>query len=134
MVVRKPDSALVRAVWYAGEMATTIETGARNEDRASAFLEDLGYSILERNFKTRLGELDVVARDGEVLIFVEVRSRTTGSFGHAAETVNHVKQARVARMAALYIGWRRPIFQRARFDVLAITARAIDHIVDAWRL
>jgi putative endonuclease len=113
---------------------TTIEIGAKNEDRASSFLADLGYVIVERNFKTKLGELDIIARDGDVLVFVEVRSRTTRAFGHAAESVNHTKRARVARMAALYLGWRRPSFAYARFDVLAITARAVDHIVDAWRL
>lgn len=132
--VRKPDNEIVRVAWYARSMSTTIETGARNEDRATAYLEGLGYFVLERNFKTKLGELDIIARDGRVLVFVEVRSRTSAAFGHAAETVNRTKQGRVARMAALYIGWRRPTFDEARFDVLAITAGAIDHLPDAWRL
>ncbi len=113
---------------------TTIATGAKNEDRATSYLESLGYVVLERNFKTKMGELDLVARDGEVLVFVEVRSRTSGSYGHAAESVNHAKRGRVARMASLYIGWRRPVFSHARFDVLAVTANKIDHLIDAWRL
>jgi putative endonuclease len=113
---------------------TTIAMGARSEEAAVEFLEGRGYEIVERNFKTKLGELDIVARDGDALVFVEVRSRTSDHFGNAVESVNASKRRRVSRMALLYLTWRRPVFSACRFDVLGITGDRIDHIKDAWRL
>lgn len=113
---------------------TTIATGADNEDLATSYLIRHGYRIVERNFKTKLGELDLIARDRGVLCFVEVRSRTTDRFGDAIETVDHLKRARVSRMAQIYITLRRPEFEHARFDVLGITGDRVTLIRDAWRL
>jgi putative endonuclease len=113
---------------------TTIATGAANEDVAETYLRRRGYRILERNFKTKIGELDIIAREGDVLCFVEVRSRGTDRFGDAIETVDHFKRARVSRMAQLYLTWRQPTFTVARFDVLGITGDRITLIRDAWRL
>lgn len=113
---------------------TTIATGAANEDLAETHLRRCGYRIIERNFKTKIGELDIIARDGAVLCFVEVRSRTSVHHGDAIETVDHVKRARVSRMAQLYLAWRRPEFDHARFDVLGITGERVTLIRDAWRL
>ena len=113
---------------------TTIETGARNEERAVSFLARRGYRIVERNFKTRIGELDIVARDGKVLVFVEVRSRTTDQYGSALEAVAWGKQGKVSRMAQIYLMWRAPEFEEARFDVVAITGDQIELVKDAWRL
>lgn len=113
---------------------TTIATGADNEDLAETYLRGRGYRIVERNFKTKIGELDVIARDGAVLCFVEVRSRTSALFGDAIETVDHIKRTRVSRMAQLYIAWRQPVFDTARFDVLGITGDRVTLIRDAWRL
>ncbi|MEO6776389.1 MAG: YraN family protein [Kofleriaceae bacterium] len=117
-----------------GATPTTIATGAANEDVAASYLHGRGYRIVERNFKTKLGELDIIARDGAVLCFVEVRSRTTDLFGDAIETVDHVKRARVSRMAQVYLAWRKPEFELARFDVLGITGAHVTLIRDAWRL
>jgi putative endonuclease len=113
---------------------TTIATGAANEDVAETYLRRRGYRIIERNFKTKIGELDIIAREGGALCFVEVRSRATTTFGDAIESVNHVKRARVSRMAQLYLTWRNPEFDVARFDVLGITGDRITLIRDAWRL
>ncbi len=113
---------------------TTIATGARHEELAAGELEARGYRIVERNFKTKLGELDIIARDGNVLCFVEVRSRADGDHGSAVEAVNPTKRARVSRMAQVYLAWRAPAFEEARFDVVAITGGDIQVIRDAWRL
>jgi putative endonuclease len=113
---------------------TTIATGADNEDVAETYLRRRGYRIIERNFKTKIGELDIVARDGGVLCFVEVRSRTNPKFGDAIETVDHIKRARISRMAQLYLTWRRPELDLVRFDVLGITGDRVTLIRDAWRL
>ena len=72
------------------------QLGIRGEDLASAALEDRGYAILHRRYRTRYGELDIVALDGGVLVFVEVRARGSGRFGNPAESVTAQKQRRVA--------------------------------------
>lgn len=113
---------------------TTITRGARSEELATAHLVGAGFLIVERNYKTKLGELDIIARDGEVLVFVEVRSRSTADYGQAIEMVNIHKQRKVTRMAWQYIKNRRPTFQIARFDVIGITAGELVHIKDAFRL
>jgi putative endonuclease len=113
---------------------TTIATGADNEDIAETYLRRRGYRIIERNFKTKIGELDIIAREGGVLCFVEVRSRTSIHYGDAIESVDHFKRARVSRMAQLYLTWRGPVSESVRFDVLGITGDHITLIRDAWRL
>lgn len=125
-----------QAILFADEPGppTTIARGNAGEDRAAAHLQRIGMGVIERNFKTRLGELDIIAREGPTLVFVEVRMRSTTTFGNAVEMVNHNKQRRVSRIAWQYIKVRRPRFETARFDVVGITAGDLVHIKDAWRL
>ena len=113
---------------------STVERGGVGESIATRFLIDQGYRIVERNFRMKLGELDIVAFDRDVLCFVEVRMRANGEFGHAADTVDGRKRAKVSRAALLYLMVRKPSFECARFDVVAITGDQIDLIRDAWRL
>lgn len=118
----------------AGFRTDTHTAGQEGEDRATALLTRAGYAIVERNYRSKIGELDIVARDGDVLAFVEVRSRADDSHGHAAEMVTRDKQYQVARVAELYLLDREPPDGRMRFDVVAITGDTIDLIKDAWRL
>ncbi|MFT3698947.1 MAG: YraN family protein [Kofleriaceae bacterium] len=113
---------------------TTIATGSRNEALATRYLVRRGYAIIDRNFKTKIGELDIVARDRRTLVFVEVRSRASADYGSALEAVTWEKQRRVSRMAKMYLSARRPRFDECRFDVVAITGERIELIRDAWRL
>lgn len=115
-------------------METTIERGAWSETRAVELLVRKGYRIVERNFRCKTGELDIIARDHGVLVFIEVRSRTDARHGQAVEMVTVAKQRKVTRVAMQYISYRRPLFDEARFDVIGITAGEVVHIVDAWRL
>ena len=96
------------------------QLGMRGEDLASAALEDRGYAILHRRYRTRYGELDIVAQDGGVLVFVEVRARGSGRFGHPAESVTAQKQRRVAAMAESYLGLEGTGDRVCRFDVVAV--------------
>jgi putative endonuclease len=114
--------------------ATTIAIGASSEDRAADALYRRGYRIVERNYRCKVGELDIIAREGPTLVFVEVRSRRTGGHGSALDAVGWRKQAKVSRVAAHYIASRRPQFETARFDVVAITGDELVVIQDAWRL
>ncbi len=94
--------------------------GRRGEDVACAELEARGYTVLHRRYRTRYGEIDIVAQHGGVLVFVEVRARASGRFGHAAESVTAQKQQRVAAMAESYLGREGVADSVCRFDVVAV--------------
>ena len=83
------------------------------------WLEGRGYRILERNFSCRSGELDVIAEQGGVLCFVEIKARGDRSFGSAIEALHAAKKRRIARAAAHYLA-RHPTEKPCRFDVLAM--------------
>jgi putative endonuclease len=111
-----------------------LALGASAEERAARVLEDAGYTIVERNYRCEVGELDLVARLGDLLVFVEVRARSSRDHGAGAEQIIGSKRAKVSRVAAAYLALVEPSFERARFDVIALTEDTIDWIPDAWRL
>jgi putative endonuclease len=94
--------------------------GKSGEDLAVAELERRGYAILARRYRTRHGEIDIVARDGETTVFVEVKARATAEFGTAAEAVTRRKQLQLGSMAAEYLARERLANVPCRFDVIAI--------------
>lgn len=107
----------------------TRARGSAAEDAAEAYLRDQGYRIVERNVAGKLGEIDLVALDGETLVFVEVKARASAEFGRAIEAVGARKQARLARAAAMFLAQNRS--RRAcRFDVLGLD-RAAD---GSWQI
>ena len=109
------------------------QIGRTAEDAAVAFLESQGVEIVTRNFRRRLGELDVVARERDTLIIVEVRMRTSNRFGGAAASVDSRKQVKLQRAAAQLLQQRPDLRQlRVRFDVVAITPTGIDWIKHAF--
>ena len=79
------------------------ETGAKGEDIAEKHLRRLGYSIVERNYRCREGEIDIIAWQDDCLVFVEVKTRTGGGFGTPEESVTPLKQERLALLADAYI-------------------------------
>jgi putative endonuclease len=94
--------------------------GKFGEDLAARELERRGYAIIARRYRTRHGEIDIVAEDGATLVFVEVRARISAEFGTAAESVTPRKQRRLASMAAEYLSRNRIAGKPCRFDVVAI--------------
>jgi putative endonuclease len=100
---------------------TTTQAGRRGEDLACRHLESQGLTLLERNYRCRAGEIDLVMLDGGTLVLVEVRSRTSAAHGSAAATVGARKQRRFT-LAARHLMLTRPQYRRlaARFDVVAI--------------
>jgi putative endonuclease len=115
-------------------VAEKHQLGSRAEARAAAALEARGYRIVERNYRVRLGELDLVAYDGDVLVFVEVRSRRDRAHGGGLEAVPDAKQRQVARVASLYLAHRRPRFRTCRFDVVAVTGDELVIIPGAFHI
>jgi putative endonuclease len=96
--------------------------GIVGEELAARELASRGYAILERRYRTRYGEIDIVAQDGETLVFVEVRARATGEFGRAAESVDDRKKRKVTAMAVDYLARHHVANRPCRFDVVAIDA------------
>ena len=110
-------TAVADPVWMDGRVAF----GKRGEDLACEELGRRGYAILDRRFRTRQGELDIVARDGDVVVFVEVKVRSGGSFGAPFEAVTRQKRRRLSQMATSYLFQKHLVDVPCRFDVVAVT-------------
>jgi putative endonuclease len=110
--------------------------GDRGEDIALRHLTALGYSLVERNYRTRYGEIDLVMRDAGTLVFVEVKLRGGRGYGDPVEAVTERKQRAVREMAEQYLADREPEFEEARFDVVGVLTSSgevgIQHIQDAF--
>ncbi|MDQ7857481.1 MAG: YraN family protein [Armatimonadota bacterium] len=123
-------------------MAPTRRTqlGLAGEQAAAAWLAARGYEILARNARTRFGEIDLVARQGALVVFVEVKSRSSAAFGHPAEAVAGRKQRRLAHLAAAFLAGHGLAGSPARFDVIAVhldaagVPRVVDHLPGAFEL
>ena len=105
--------------------------------QAEQFLVAKGYRILDRNVRTRLGELDLVADDHGVVVFVEVKGRTTDAFGGALLAVDHRKRVKLTKLAAQYLAQRHWSDKVCRFDVVLVQGRAsdqgrIEHLQNAF--
>ncbi len=100
-------------------MSSRVAQGTAAEELARRYLETRGLTLVARNFRCRVGELDLIMRDGDQLVFVEVRSRRDSRFGTPAESVTRTKQQRLLRAAAVYLQ-RQRLDLPCRFDVLAI--------------
>ncbi|HZE89845.1 MAG TPA: YraN family protein [Verrucomicrobiae bacterium] len=115
------------------------ELGLRGEEAAARHLERNGYALLARRFRTRLGEIDIVAEKGDTLVFVEVKTRTSTRHGVPEESVTTAKQRRLALMAATFLTARGLHGRDCRFDVIAVDATpsgalAVRHTEDAFRI
>jgi putative endonuclease len=113
--------------------------GNRGEELATAFLERSGLKIIERNFRCKGGEIDIVARDGNTLVFIEVKSRKTLSYGVPQLAVTPFKQRQISKAALTWLGRNRQHDTPARFDVIAILLEGsyqhrIEHIKNAFDL
>lgn len=114
-------------------MAAKDELGARGEAIAARFLEHAGFTILERNWRCAQGEIDVVARIGRELVFVEVKTRSSIAFGHPLEAITAPKLARLRRLAAAWCQAHPVAYESIRIDAIGIIAPAdgeveVDHL------
>ena len=98
-----------------------IDFGKTGEDLACRELERRGYAIVARHYRRRCGELDIVARDGRTLVFVEVKTRHGCAFGSPVEAVTAIKRRRITALARDYVAQHRLSAWPCRFDVVAIT-------------
>lgn len=100
-------------------------TGAIYEQKAGAYLESQGYEILEYNYRCRSGEIDIIARDGEYLVFCEVKYRSCLKSGYPAEAVGRKKQQVISRCALYYMACRGMTNVPCRFDVVSFEGDAV---------
>lgn len=110
-----------------------LEFGGEGERVAEDYLTDKGFRVLERSYRCKLGQIDLVMRDGDTIVFVEVKTRTSRSLGPAEEGVHAKKQRQITRAAVLYVQTRRLERSPLRFDVVAIQDGEIRHLRDAFR-
>ncbi|MCD6461089.1 YraN family protein [bacterium] len=106
--------------------------GGKGECEAEAYLKKIGYRILDTNYHTPLGEIDIIALDGDILVFVEVKTRSSDKYGSGFYAVAHKKQIRMTKAALLYITKKEYDFPSYRFDVVSILNNNISIVKNAF--
>ncbi len=100
--------------------------GSQGENLATEYLETKKYKILDRNYRSSAGEIDIIAEKNGVVVFVEVKTRTSDSYGEGSISVNHKKLTRMAQGATEYLH-ENNLRADFRFDIIAITGKKINH-------
>lgn len=108
------------------------QTGKTYEQAAGYYLEQLGYEVLEYNYRCRFGEIDIIAKDGIYLVFCEVKYRSGGEKGSSLAAVDRRKQQTIFRCAAHYVAGMKREDLPCRFDVIGIEGTSVIHIKDAF--
>lgn len=112
--------------------------GKNNESLAAIYLQRQGYIIIEQNYRTRMGEIDIIAKDNETIAFVEVKSRSSAAFGGPKHAITLQKKRKISKVALQYLKSTHQSNVRARFDVVAIFSNSgqdtIELIKNAFEL
>ena len=116
-----------------------IQLGQIGEKAAVDFLTRKGYKIVEQNFRNKIGEIDIIAYDNDMMCFIEVKTRNSDIFGSPLESVTLSKQRKIARVALSYLKFKGHSEVRARFDVVAVyldgeQCRSVDVIKNAFEI
>ncbi len=110
--------------------------GKRGEDIAAEYLLSKGFHLVARNFRQKSGEIDIICKDGDTYVFVEVKTRQSREFGHPIEAVTRRKQLQICRTALIYLSSNELLDAPVRFDVIGVVcdrlAPDITHIVGAF--
>lgn len=130
---RQSTSASATAVSERPQLSNARQLlGRYGEDRACDYLQALGYNILERNWRCRIGEIDIIARDNDRFVFVEVKTRSADGFGHPFESITETKAARLRRLVAAWCESREVSGIKVRLDAVSVLIRAgrvnIEHL------
>jgi putative endonuclease len=120
-------------------MAESHNLGRLGEELAAAMLRERGWKILERHFRLGHKEIDLVARRGQLVVFVEVKTRGSLRYGHPLEAITRAKRAEIALVASAWIARHGRHGDSYRFDAVSILSQGcaapeIEHIEDAWRI
>lgn len=123
-----------------GDFMKKNELGEKGESFAARYLEDnCGYTIVAKNYKNKIGEIDIIAQDHKTIVFVEVKTRKTVQYGFPSEAVDKRKQHKIANVAACYLSFKKLWQYPCRFDVIEVYANdettvKINHIKNAFIL
>lgn len=113
-------------------------TGKEGESFAVRFLKNKRYRILESNYVTPIGEIDIIAKDGDTVVFIEVKTRKSLSYGYPFEAVTPRKREKLKRLAMYYLKFNRMTETPARFDVIGLYQDGgnyqVEHIIDAFEV
>lgn len=107
-------------MFFSNKKDPRIGTGRTGEDLAVRYLEKQGYVIVERNYRNRIGEIDIIARDGEYLVFTEVKTRRSNRYGSPFDAVDFRKQRQISKVALAFMTQHRCLEVMVRFDVVAV--------------
>ncbi|MFC1593109.1 YraN family protein [Candidatus Omnitrophota bacterium] len=110
-----------------------LELGQKGEQLAAAFLKSRGYNIVETNYHTRLGQIDIIAKDKRTICFVEVKTRKTQEFGHPAEAIDSCKQRKISQVALTFLKEKGFLNYPARFDIVLISYPDIEPKIELLR-
>ncbi len=106
--------------------------GETAEKQAVSFLIENGYEILDRNFSSKFGEIDIVAKKNNTLVFIEVRSRSSNFYGSPEESINLRKVKKIIKTAQFYLLTKKTDYEEIRFDIISILHNNISHIKNAF--
>jgi putative endonuclease len=109
-----------------------IILGMKGEILARKYLKQKKYKILKTNYKNKIGEIDIIAKDKDCVVFVEVKTRTSEKFGRASEAVDKHKQHKIRSVATVYLMKNKLIDGQVRFDVIEVYDEQINHIQNAF--
>ena len=107
-----------------------LQFGREGESAALTFLKKKGYRILEKNFRTKVGEIDIIAEQDGVIVFIEVKARASHEFGHPITAITPAKQKKIIQTAKSFLARKRISDKPMRFDVVALTSDASD----SWQI
>lgn len=112
--------------------------GKRGEEAAAGLLKDNGYRILIRNYRTKLGEIDIIATDKDTICFIEVKTRQSDRFGLPSEAISESKQRQISKTALTFLKEKNLLDKKARFDIVSVLYSKdkprLDLIKDAFEL
>lgn len=101
-------------------MQNNRELGTLGEDFAEKYILSQGFVVIQRNFRTKIGEIDIIAKDGKYIVFIEVKARKSINFGYPREAVNRNKQIKIKDVASIYLLQNRKCDMHIRFDVIEV--------------
>jgi putative endonuclease len=114
------------------EVMNKREVGADYESKACFYLEQKGYVILKRNYRTKTGEIDLIAKDGDCIVFIEVKYRVDAKYGYPREAVNRVKQRKIITTAKCFLKHTGSFNLCCRFDIVEILGEQVNHLLNAF--
>ncbi len=109
--------------------------GKKGEALATTYLKNKGYKIIANNYKTKIGEIDIIAQIDNTIVFVEVKTRTSSAFGDPLEAINYQKQRKIRNVATYYLKSKGLLDTNCRFDAIAVLGddeASIRHIENAF--